>query len=199
MIYQKLPNWVLGFHGTDEDTVFDILNNPRKHLRLSKNDYDWLGDGIYFWENDPVRALEFAKLRMKWKQENKKAAVIGAIIDLDLCMNLTDQSSLAELATAHTVMAKDFEDFGVPLPENSPTGERWAHYLDCAVFTKVHELREWIQLPAYKTVRAAFKEGAQAYSGTEDFKLKNHIQIAVRDPASCIKGYFLPRQGSTKS
>lgn len=52
--YQRLPSWVLGFHGTDEETVTRILNDHKGHLNHSANDYDWLGGGVYFWENDPV-------------------------------------------------------------------------------------------------------------------------------------------------
>lgn len=88
-MYQRLPSWVLGFHGTDEETVEKIICDPRQHVEFSTNDYDWLGHGAYFWENDPVRALRFSQERMKWKRiENKKPAVIGAIIDLGHCLNL---------------------------------------------------------------------------------------------------------------
>ena len=73
-MYQRLPSWILGFHGTDEETVHLALNG-KKNLEPSKNQWDWLGDGIYFWENDPERALEFAKQRFAWRKENKIAAV----------------------------------------------------------------------------------------------------------------------------
>ena len=91
MLYQRLPSWILGFHGTDEETVHKILNDRKSHLRPSANEHDWLGGGIYFWENDPVRALSFSKERMKWKGiAGKKPAVIGAVIDLGLCLNFFD-------------------------------------------------------------------------------------------------------------
>lgn len=54
-MYQRLPSWVLGFHGTHATTVKRILNSSTANLRPSKNDDDWLGDRIYFWENDPER------------------------------------------------------------------------------------------------------------------------------------------------
>lgn len=191
-MYQRLPSWILGFHGTDQETVDKILNDHRGHLNSSANEHDWLGGGIYFWENDPVRALKFSKERMKWKGiTDKKPAVIGAIIDLGLCLNLFDQPALIELKEAYDYFKKDFDSLEIPLPINGKDGKLWSRDLDCAVIEQVHGLRKMGGLPKYDTVRSAFQEGKDVYPGTE-FRLKNHIQIAVRD-SSCIKGYFLPR------
>ena len=59
-LYQKLPQIVLGFHGCDQSVAEKVLNSSEEHLIPSENDYDWLGDGIYFWLNDPQRAYEWA-------------------------------------------------------------------------------------------------------------------------------------------
>jgi hypothetical protein len=32
----------------------------KENLLASTNDYDWLGSGIYFWENNEERAMEWA-------------------------------------------------------------------------------------------------------------------------------------------
>ena len=42
----------------------------RRRLRHSNNDYDWLGPGIYFWEANPLRGLEFAEEASKRKPSN---------------------------------------------------------------------------------------------------------------------------------
>jgi hypothetical protein len=60
-MYSTLPHFVLGFHGCDKSVADRIIPSNKLHLQKSKNDYDWLGNGIYFWENDPVRALEYAR------------------------------------------------------------------------------------------------------------------------------------------
>lgn len=194
MLYQRLPNWVLGFHGTDEDTVNSILNSGSKHLSASENNYDWLGGGIYFWENDPKRALEFAVERMKWKNiTDKKPAVIGAVIDLGLCLNLFDQPALLEVRKARDEMVADFAVLELEPPKNDGnTKDRLLRRLDCAVVEYMHRLRKQTGVPAYQSVRAGFHEGCELYPGS-GFFTKNHIQIAVRDPAACIKGYFLPQ------
>ena len=48
---------VLGYHGCDREVGERILGGGG-HLQPSENDYDWLGSGIYFWEDNPRRALE---------------------------------------------------------------------------------------------------------------------------------------------
>jgi hypothetical protein len=34
----------------------------QSELRASQNTYDWLGHGIYFWEYNPRRAIQYARL-----------------------------------------------------------------------------------------------------------------------------------------
>jgi hypothetical protein len=192
-MYQRLPSWVLGFHGTDAETVRRILNSHTAHLRPSTNDYDWLGDGVYFWENDPERARSFIIEKMRREADDREPAVVGAVIDLGFCMNLVDRPALLELKAAHEDLAEDFGILGLPLPVNEgPTDDLLRRFLDKAVFDHMHKLRERGGLDPYQTVRSPFLEGKPLYANTF-FKLKTHIQIAVRD-AGCIKGYFLPRK-----
>ena len=191
-MYQRLPSWVLGFHGTDAATAQRILNTTQEHLSPSNNAFDWLGDGIYFWENDPVRALQYVQENFERKKKSATPAVIGAVIDLGLCLNLFDQTAIQELAQAYQVLTDNFKAMESPLPENRGGGEdRLLRYLDRAVITELHELRRESRLPSYDAVRSGFHEGASVYPGA-GFRSKNHIQIAVRNPA-LIKGYFLPR------
>ena len=58
-MYTTKTGLILGFHGCDESIVDNILLG-KEDLKQSDNTYDWLGHGIYFWENSPSRALEFA-------------------------------------------------------------------------------------------------------------------------------------------
>lgn len=192
-MYQRLPSWVLGFHGTDAATVKRVLNSRTANLRPSNNDYDWLGDGSYFWENDPERAMSYVREKMRRDSDDRPPAVIGAIIDLGFCMNLVDRPALLELQAAHKDLEEDAEILGFPMPVNQgPTDDLLRRFLDKAVFDHLHRLRDQADLPPYQTVRSPFLEGKPLYDNTF-FRLKTHIQIAVRDP-SCIKGYFLPRQ-----
>ncbi|WP_411886672.1 hypothetical protein [Polaromonas sp. YR568] len=192
-IYQRLPGLVLGFHGCDESVGEDIFTNPKKHLDHSANDYDWLGGGIYFWENDPQRAWEFAKEAAAdpriSKGKIKKPCVVGAVLDLGLCCNLLDRRALDEIKGSYDFLKEIFESLGDALPING-AGRRMRR-LDCLVIENMHELRENQKIKAYDTVRGAFWEGGELYPGAAIERL-NHLQIAVRNKA-CIKGYFRPR------
>jgi hypothetical protein len=188
--YERLPSWVLGFHGCDKKVALRVLKNPDKHLRISRNGYDWLGSGVYFWENDPVRAMAFANDGMDGKVSKgdiKDPFVIGAVIDLGLCCNLFDQAALQELSAAHRSLKGRFKQYETPMPIN--TEKR--RMLDREVIEEMHALRQKVGVPEYQTVRAAFPEGDPLYPGTT-LTEQNHIQIAVRD-TSRIRGYFLPR------
>jgi hypothetical protein len=200
-VYKRLPGIVLGFHGCDEKVGEDLLRGATRHLSASSNDYDWLGSGIYFWENDPQRALEFAKQAVDnpllTKGKIEKPFVVGAVIDLGLCLNLLDRSSLQELASAYDLFKMVTEVKRAPMPQNRGA-DLGARFLDRAVIEFLHKTRERLNLrpqsrgkyPSYETVRGAFWEGGELYP-TSGFGRKNHIQIAVRAP-HCIKGYFRP-------
>jgi hypothetical protein len=51
---------VMGYHGCDQSIVERILTRD-DDLKPSQNDWDWLGHGIYFWEDSSVRAFRWAK------------------------------------------------------------------------------------------------------------------------------------------
>lgn len=202
-LYRRLPGFVLGFHGCDQKVGEAVLKGTPKHLAASENAYDWLGNGIYFWENDPRRAHEFAEEAMKRpvsKGKIKKPFVIGAVIDLGLCLNLLERECLEEVSVAYQELEKMFTAAGAPMPGNKGP-ERAVRFLDRAVLETVHLLRRRAnetpgptlgKHPPYDSVRGAFLEGGEAYPNAGFFS-KNHIQIAIRNPA-CIKGYFRPLQ-----
>lgn len=56
-MYDFRPNIIVGFHGCDLDIRNKLVNDPN-HIEISKKPYDWLGHGMYFWENNYTRAME---------------------------------------------------------------------------------------------------------------------------------------------
>ncbi len=189
--------FVLGFHGCDEIVGEKILAG-KDHLKASDNKYDWLGEGIYFWENSPSRALHWANFIKDnpklFKGKITKPFVIGAIIDLGLCLDLTEANSLAYVKSAYTSLSGMYKMIEVALPQNKKSGNRdedlVLRHLDCAVINHVHDLREETELPAYDTVRGVFLEGEPLYEGGRIME-KTHIQVCVRHRRS-IRGYFRP-------
>lgn len=97
-MYSVLPSYALGFHGCDA-AVAERIFAGKTHLKRSKNDFDWLGEGIYFWENSPARALQYAReLKVHPRRSGpqiKTPAVVGAVIELGYCLNLLDAEFLS--------------------------------------------------------------------------------------------------------
>lgn len=186
-LYDNLPNLILAFHGCSRDTYEQVLYN-HCHLKQSENDYDWLGHGIYFWENGYERAVEWASVRY-----GDDARVIGAVLNLGFCLNLTDIRSTKSLETAYDYLSKMYSSVGKDLPENKygrSDTDLLLRNLDCTVIETVHELRRLQGLLPYDSVRGVFAEGKPAFCGSAIAR-KTHIQICVVNP-NCIKGYFAP-------
>jgi hypothetical protein len=165
-------------------------------LKKSENEYDWLGSGIYFWEGNPARALQFAQDAVKLDAKTSKGSirhpfVVGAVIDLAYCFNLMDSSSLAELKSAYREVSAAWRATGTKPPQNQGGPDKRARFLDRAVIEAMHKIRRDENVAGYDTVRSAFWEGGELYAGA-GFSEKAHIQIAVRNP-DCIRAYFRPR------
>lgn len=177
--------YALGFHGCEAEVARHVVNNPTEGLAPSQNDYDWLGPGQYFWEDSFERALEWAKASPRIQEP----AVLGAVIDLGRCLNLTEAEALGYVRRAHAFMVRLFGETGREMPRNKGK-DFGARFLDCAVFRMLHQTRAKDGFPPFDTVRAFFVEGEPLYEGAGVRDL-DHVQLCVRNPR-CIRGYFLP-------
>jgi hypothetical protein len=184
------PFQITGFHSCDKEVGLRILNGDDE-LKPSNNAWDWLGPGVYFWEQNPGRALEYAIEVAQGNQKNagsiKTPFVIGAIIELGNCLNLMEPNSLSIVKQAHASLEEMFIEAGKKMPRNKDANRR----LDCAVIQMVHQTNIRERLPPYDTIRSAFVEGAPIYPES-NFTERLHIEICVLN-TSLIKGYFLPR------
>lgn len=177
--------FVLGYHGCDAKVAERLLDGER--FKKSTNEYDWLGHGIYFWEANPARGLEFAKELLHLQRgQIKKPAVVGAVIDMGLCLDLTTSAGVRQVGTAYRRLKEIGRKAGRDLPENHRDGLR--RNLDCAVIEALHAIRKEAGDNPIDTVKGVFIEGGPIYSSSGFFQ-KTHTQICVRNPA-CIKGVF---------
>jgi hypothetical protein len=189
----RLPNTLgpfIAYHGCDLDTAESVLAG-KNGLKLSQNDYDWLGPGVYFWVDSQERGLQWAIEQSKLKKSHiKTPAVIGAYILPGLCLNLTDYGVNESLKIAYDVLKVNSASTGTPLPQNKTqkNGIFMQRQLDCAAIKILHTLREIAKEPPYDTVYGVFEEGNELFPGS-GFKQKTHVQIAVRNPDNII-GYF---------
>jgi len=192
-IYEYKPSFILGFHGCDREVGEAVLSGKQPHLKPSENRYDWLGHGVYFWEGNYERAMEWACAH------GADPFVIGAVIDLRHCLDLFDRAAIKEVQNTYELLAQLAKQEGWALPRNTgKTPDRPARKLDCMVMNVLLEVSKKEQAQAsgdgvepYDTVRGPFLEGKPIYPDA-GFRSQTHIQINVRDPQACIKGYFRP-------
>lgn len=185
-MYIKLPNIVLGFHGCTQKTFDNVIGHGEEIIE-STNGYDWLGHGIYFWEQNYERAKQWAEEVCERRRANDEPAVLGAVIDLGLCLNLSDSGSIELIDEAQKAMLSDFEKADIEPPRNT----KFLHRLDCAVIEYLHHDRSVLGCQAFDSVRGFFNEGERLSENSSFFR-KSHVQICIRNP-NCIKGYFRPK------
>lgn len=161
---------VVGYHGTSAKHADVILRETL--FRPSENDYDWLGHGVYFWEEAPCRAWRWA--RQKYGGE---AAVVRATVRLGRCLDLTDIRYTEAIRRAFDGLREAYAVKKITLPANRGK----ARLLDCLVinYVAVYVFSEC------ETVRAPFLEGPPIFDGSALLS-ESHIQIVVRKPAGII-------------
>lgn len=138
--------------------------------------------------------MEFAE----WKQQRgeiEDPAVIGAVIDLRECLDLTNREDIALVRAAYDSFVQLNSASDLPMPQNmnaqgDPFENLVLRYLDCAVFRHLHELVAATNIERIDTVRGMFEEGGVAFPGSA-IKTKSHTQIAVLNN-DCIRGVFYP-------
>lgn len=193
-MYSNLPNIIIGFHGCDKSVKDKILQEQMK-FKPSTNDYDWLGNGMYFWESNLKRAWEWAESgRTNPKISIQTPAVIGAVIDLGFCLDLVNSYHIQKLKEEYQIFEKEMNFIGRDFRKNKNIkgdDNYLLRYLDCAVIEHLHQDRELSGERPYDSVRGAFLEGDPIYE-TSGFREQTHIQICIRNP-NCIKGFFVPR------
>ena len=187
MVSQSL---VIAYHGCDLRVARKVIS-LKTNLRLSRNDWDWLGHGIYFWEDSYARAERWAREESTRKGSKiKTPAVVCAVIDLGNCLNLADSESLDEVRVAHKTYLQICAAADAPVARNRGVGLR-ARYLDCAVMETLHQLHAEEGNEPFDTARGFFMEGRELYSEA-GFRELDHIQICVRNPKR-ILGCFWRR------
>lgn len=205
-MYNTRPGLLIGFHGCDVSRQQQLLHNS-KVIPKSEKPFDWLGHGMYFWENNHDRALQWARDNRERGGTIKEPAVVGAAIDLGYCCDLLDDSFTKMVSVYYRLMATEYESIRKALPVNKDSAsdhykDRLIRFLDCATIEFMHEYarkqaaiemksRSAKTIKLFDSIRGAFLEGGEAYPGA-GISAKAHIQICVRNP-NCIKGFFLKR------
>ncbi len=200
------PEIVIGYHGCDISIAEKIFSG-KDELKASDNEYDWLGNGIYFWEGSHDKALKWAEI----SKNIKSPAVVGAFIRLGNCLDLLDIEHIQELEEVYHLIKDESVSLGLKLPTNTALksdGIRYARKLDCFIIERLHQInnesimykigltsedKQLIQTDSdfIDSVRGLFQEGEEIYENA-GFRRENHIQLCIKNP-NCIVGYFRPK------
>lgn len=205
-MYDIRPNTIIGFHGCELSVRNKLVNNPDE-IEISQESYDWLGHGMYFWENNYTRALRWAEDRVK-SGKYKKASVLGAVLQIGRSCDFLDSKYTELVARYYEAMYQEYTQTGKILPQNidlksDEHQDKLLRLLDCTVIEHMHkkiketydkEIGEkgYSSAPIFDSTRGAFYEGGPAFDGASISK-KSHIQVCIRN-MNCIKGFFIPRQ-----
>jgi len=203
---------VLAYHGCDITTRDGFVRGEVKP-RISSNLYDWLGDGLYFFEGDWTRALKLARFShdhphlLLTRKPIATPAVVGAVLEVDRWLDLTTQAGIADFTHAAQAVVSGSAARGTPPPVNKAAFDGDTDLLhrafDKAACDMVHAFRKILHEQAlrdqdtaaivasapYQAARGAFEQGGLVSDGSS-ICADTHIQIAVQDLA-CIKGWFL--------
>ena len=119
--------------------------------------------------------------------------MVGAVIDLGYCLNLTDYRSSSVLQLGYELLKTYNETMGNEMPKNRngrSATDLLLRNLDCAVIEQIHKYYKLNNFETYDSIRGIFTEGKEVYPGS-GFVEKTHVQLCIVNP-NCIKGYFAP-------
>lgn len=190
--------FVRGYHGTTLPRAQQIVTQG--HFRISRNDYDWLGRGAYFFQDAPLRAWKWA---CHWvaPRTNEQAAVVSVDIDLQGCFDLLDIANWRFIQLAHSMLNGTRRQR--PPAVRSPTGQR--HHIispgsvkgvtgnnveDCETIRLALRIYRKSTGKIVRSVRGSFIEGQQLYTNSYFFD-HSHVQIAVLHPTAIIRRTYL--------
>ncbi|PZR28130.1 MAG: hypothetical protein DI535_08075 [Citrobacter freundii] len=206
-MYNTRSGLLIGFHGCDKLMQQHLLSGT-VDIHVSDKPFDWLGHGMYFWENNYERALQWAIDKCERNAGVSEPAVVGAVLDLNYCCDFLDQSFIRMIGAYYDLMALEFQSMGKALPVNKDFAkdlykDKLMRFLDCETIEFMHKnirtIGQCINMPPgltslkpFDSVRGAFLEGGEAFPGA-GISAKTHIQICIRNP-NCIKGFFQKRE-----
>src|ERR1043165_2085768 len=152
---------IVGYHGCTQKFAKELLlaKKPISEWRPSANEWDWLGNGISFWEHAPQRALRWAQER--YRKGRQRPAILGAYLQLGRCFDLLNEATTALLSETYQRLAQTYSERGAILPQNRGREGKRRELDRLVIDTSIQDLHN--RAIPYDTVRGAFLEGEPVY------------------------------------
>jgi hypothetical protein len=172
---------VYGYHGTSRASAESILDTE---FSLSIRNDDWLGTGVYFWQDAPHHAYWWAK---EYKRFDDPVVLRSEIyFNPNLCMDLLDSTNNSSLVSVLKYSSEEVYSsiFRRRLQEQQRgTQDRigaWFSEIDKHTVDFAVQSLGNIRGRPVKAVRSIFQDGERLYPGSRLYDM-SHVQIVVID------------------
>lgn len=175
------PPEAIGYHGTRLEYAQRILDED---FRPSENNWEWLGHGVYFWQDAPERAFAWAK---EWHGRSGYKGPIGVVaarIQLFDFVDLLEQAGMKLVKDFASAFLDKLVDQDRRLVNEYPI-----HRLDCELFNSITNvlLSKGIEVRGF---RAACVEGEPITKGSPIFD-QSHVQLSVIDQTTILEKWII--------
>ena len=154
---------VKAYHAGDNKEIENLIAG-QPYMTTSYHSNNWLGEGLYFWENNPSKAE-------KWQLDKAKGAILQCDIDTQNLLNLLEDTGHSDsfFKKAKTLSQKYDSKY---LNDR----EKQKFLLDCKIFNEYKkEFRD-----QFSGIRMAFYLG-ESISKDGNIFTGQHIQICLWD------------------
>lgn len=165
---------VKAYYAGDEKEIEKFITG-QPYIPPSYHRNNWLGYGLYFWENNPIKAE-------KWQLEKGKGAILECDIDTQNLLNLLEDTGNSDsFFDGAEKLSKQFNS------KFSNDKSALNFSLDCKIF---NEYKKVVQ-GQFSGIRMAFYLGESVSKDGNIFR-GQHIQIclwdisAIKNPAKYI-------------
>ncbi|WP_405103025.1 hypothetical protein [Oceanobacillus sp. FSL H7-0719] len=167
-----------GFHGTSKNAASNILKG-KKYTYNEREDH-WLGQGIYFFKDDPDQAMSWGLTQV---DNGERAAVLQTVINVQSSssLDLNTRSGIHKFKELQKIILKEAKEKGIEVnTQKDETDHNFEKKFRCFILDLLP--------PHIKVIQNYFKLDKQP-----GFVLKSEImerlniemysvQICVRDP-----------------
>ena len=188
-----MPRTVRAYHGTTYTAALAVLSGQSPFHPSTKPD-DWLGHGIYFFEESLALAVDWAFGRVARNARQglfDSPVVIAADIDLSHCLDLCSADHVANLRHIYQALPRPVRAQHAPILHTAAghpvtvgdlpmSAAAWTFNSTdtTAIDALVRDLKQ--NGTPITSKRAAFVDGTQLYTNSYLFD-RSQVQIAVLD------------------
>jgi hypothetical protein len=173
---------VYGYHGTSRESAMSILGTAFE--MCNRND-DWLGKGVYFWQDAPLHANWWAR---EYKRYDDPVVLCSEIyFNPDFCIDLLDSTKDSLIVSIlrssseqvnRSILRKRMEERQRGLQDYSGS---WFSAIDKHTIDFATQSVGEIRGRPVKAVRSIFQDGEKIHSTSRLYDM-SHVQLVVIDP-----------------